>query len=75
MRTLDEPSPISCAVWQECYWRWSALKESVVRRSLDLLSPDGQNGFKPVGDRTMSPEVKCHNGSSGLAVMLKFTFF
>ncbi|TDL29911.1 hypothetical protein BD410DRAFT_780416, partial [Rickenella mellea] len=59
LRSLAFPCPMHAAVWLECYWRWSALEESVSRRSIDGLSSEGtMNGQRPIGDRTMSPEER-----------------
>jgi hypothetical protein len=43
VRFVAYPSPIHIAVWQECYWRWRALSESVLDAHPDILEESEKN--------------------------------
>ncbi|KAH7887502.1 hypothetical protein F5I97DRAFT_2056906 [Phlebopus sp. FC_14] len=38
LRLVAYPSPINIAVWEECFWRWSALSEFVVPNPLASIA-------------------------------------
>ncbi|KAA1466679.1 hypothetical protein DENSPDRAFT_831556 [Dentipellis sp. KUC8613] len=56
-RTLATPTPFYIAVWEECYYRWCALTELVIRAPLDPITAEGLQGeHNPTGDKTLSIE-------------------
>lgn len=59
LRLMQNPCPLHAAVWHECYWRWSILKDWIMHVSSPTSqSPtDAQYNPKPQGDLTMSDEV------------------
>ncbi|KAI0040644.1 hypothetical protein FA95DRAFT_1647858 [Auriscalpium vulgare] len=56
-RTLAHPHPGFIAVWEECYYRWCALTEVVIRGPSDSVTSDAQ---VPVGDRSLTAEEQQH---------------
>ncbi|THH13571.1 hypothetical protein EW146_g6666 [Bondarzewia mesenterica] len=60
-RTLAVPQPSYVAVWEECYYRWCALTELVIRAPLDPVTAEGfQDGYVPVGDKSPTLEEQQH---------------
>lgn len=55
MRSIAFPSPLHIAVWEECYWRWRALGESVVQSPLEHMLLEEPQSFRDV--RSLSSEV------------------
>lgn len=59
VRTMVSPTPFTVAIWEECYYRWCALTELVIRAPLDPITADGfQGGHVPTGDKSLSLEVR-----------------
>ena len=57
-RTLSVPIPNHVAIWEECYYRWCALTELVIRAPMDPITSDAHvGGPVPTGDRSLSFEV------------------
>jgi hypothetical protein len=54
--TLATPHPYFVAVWEECYYRWCALTELVIRAPIDGL--EIEDGGRPTGDRSLTVEVR-----------------
>ncbi|TFY54349.1 hypothetical protein EVJ58_g8920 [Rhodofomes roseus] len=56
MRLMPSTSPVHVAVWEECYWRWCALNEMVIRRSTDSTADGFEAGIAPVGEKVLTSE-------------------
>lgn len=60
---LAAPHPSYVAIWEECYYRWCALTELVIRAPLDPITREGfEDGYTPTGDKSLSNEVYGHPG-------------
>ncbi|KAI0065862.1 hypothetical protein BV25DRAFT_1988944 [Artomyces pyxidatus] len=60
-RTLASPHPNYVAIWEECYFRWCALTELVIRAPSDPMTAEGlQNAQVPTGDKSLSLEEQQH---------------
>ncbi|KAH9927288.1 uncharacterized protein B0H18DRAFT_1161603 [Fomitopsis serialis] len=55
MRLMPSTSPVHVAVWEECYWRWCALNEMVIKGSIDS-TVDVDPGIAPVGEKALTNE-------------------
>jgi len=53
---LASPHPYFVAVWEECYYRWCALTELVIRAPMDGL--EIEDGGRATGDRSLTIEVR-----------------
>lgn len=58
MRLMTSPSAVHAAVWQELYFRWCSLTEMTVRQTFEQTTDGLENGTAPIGDKTISPEVR-----------------
>ncbi|KAH7931340.1 hypothetical protein BV22DRAFT_1124264 [Leucogyrophana mollusca] len=57
LRLIAYSSPINIAVWEECFWRWSALSEFVVQSPLSAAAAFDDAHLSPQ-DQAMSLEEK-----------------
>ena len=57
MRLMPSTSPVHVAVWEECYFRWCALNETAIRKSMDGAVDGFDSGIAPVGEKALTSEV------------------
>ncbi|EGO02251.1 hypothetical protein SERLA73DRAFT_166724 [Serpula lacrymans var. lacrymans S7.3] len=57
LRLVSYPSPINVAVWQECYFRWSALSEFVVQSPIAAIAASNDAHLSP-DEKNISQEEK-----------------
>lgn len=65
MRLMTSPSAVHAAVWQELYFRWCSLTEMTVRQTFEQTTDGLENGTAPIGDKTISPEVRACKAREG----------
>ncbi|PCH40763.1 hypothetical protein WOLCODRAFT_88808 [Wolfiporia cocos MD-104 SS10] len=58
MRLMPSSSPVHVAVWEECYWRWCALNEMTIKKSIDATADGFDSGTAPVGEKSLTAEER-----------------